>query len=79
MMECLKLSQRLLTLSSFFGFFFLLAILIGCFLLPYVPIIDVIHSFLHCSVDSLYIILYFNYYILHFCLDLFYAAYVLTK
>ena len=40
MLECLKLSQRLLTLSLLllllFGFFFLL-VLIGCFLLPYVP------------------------------------------
>ena len=36
MLVCLKLSQRLLNLSSFFGFFFLLVVLIGCFLLPYV-------------------------------------------
>ena len=36
MMECLKLVQRMLTLSSFFGFFFVLVVLIGCFLLPYV-------------------------------------------
>ena len=31
MLVCLKLSQRLLTLSSFFEYFFLFAILIGCF------------------------------------------------
>ena len=37
MLDLLKLSQSLLTLSSnFFGFFFLLVVLIGCFLLPYV-------------------------------------------
>ena len=33
----MKLSQRLLTLSSFFRVFFLLIVLIDCFLLPYVP------------------------------------------
>ena len=37
MVDCLKLSQRLLILSSYFGFLFLLVVLIGCFLLPYVP------------------------------------------
>ena len=36
MLESLKLSQKLLILSSFFGFFFLPVVLCG-FLLPYVP------------------------------------------
>ena len=36
MLEHLKLSHRLLTLSLFFWIFFLV-VLIGCFLLPYVP------------------------------------------
>ena len=38
MLDLLKLSQRLLSLSSlFFIFFFLLVVPIGCFLLSYVP------------------------------------------
>ena len=37
MLDLLKLSHRLFILSSFFKFFFLLVVLHGCFLLPYVP------------------------------------------
>ena len=37
MLVCLKLCQRILTKSSsLFVFFFLLAVLLGCFLLPYI-------------------------------------------
>ena len=37
MLECLKLSRRLLPLSLFSGVLFYFCCLIGCFLLPYVP------------------------------------------
>ena len=64
MLDLLKLSQGLLILSSYFGFFFLL-VLIGCFLLPYFPN----HRF-DSQFHSLYccfpVNFYFNYWILRF-------------
>ena len=34
-------------------FFFLLVVLIDCFLLPYVPIMDLVCGFIHSTIDSL--------------------------
>ena len=57
MLECLKLSQRLLTVSSGLFicllFFLLRVVLIGCFLLPCVPNHYLIPHFIHSTVISL--------------------------
>ena len=67
MLECLKLSQRFLSLSSFFlnSWFFILFWLNVYFFLSF-QTIDLSPSFLPFTVGSLYIFLYFTLYSLHF-------------
>ena len=48
-LEYLKLSQRLLILSSYFGFFFPFVVLIGCFCFLVFQIIYLIIGFIHCK------------------------------
>ena len=67
MLECLKLSQRVLSLSQFFKFLFLHSVPVGCLLLLF-QIIDLSPRFLSFTVGSLYILLYFTLHSLHFFL-----------
>ena len=66
MLECLKLCQKFLSLSSFFlnsCFFILFWLNVSFFVL--LQIADLSHSFLPFTVDPLYIFLYFTLYSLH--------------
>ena len=74
MLDLLKLSQRLLiTLYFFYSFFFVLSwVVVFCFLM--FQIIDLILGFIHSTVVSLYIVLYFNWCILCFWLNFFFLC-----
>ena len=74
MLHLLKLSQRLFILSSSFWILFSSCCFAWFFASLGYQIIGLILSFIHSPVVSLKIILYFNYCILCFWIDLFYAV-----